>query len=328
MESAPTQDQGIFIDETAFPLDDSGEIAENELLLEEDDENDITKDLDFSRTSPALFSLATPKRARMVLGLERTIAESSISGCHPISSSTPLPPVAVPSPSSSSGSMCTFKTPLPVSSSTLCRKSAIIETPAPEQPQTPWSICQQSAEQSKQVGDYNRQSIAAAIENLNAMTEEFAEFISKPSMIVVWRAKRTYPTDPVQPRTFNWLAKPGGNGTTNKGSSERRIVVSYLIDGNRSNAQQWILEVRAYLEEGSLEVMQSSPYCLATMVGGRQTLAPLSAEMSHTSPDSQSESCRQSSPYFRPYIGIQMPTTEMGETFGGVAFDNEGMGYL
>uniref|UniRef100_A0A182M1C8 Uncharacterized protein n=1 Tax=Anopheles culicifacies TaxID=139723 RepID=A0A182M1C8_9DIPT len=68
---------------------------------------------------------------------------------------------------------------------------------------------------------------------------------------------------------------------------------------------------------GSLEVMQSSPYCFATMVGGRQTLAPLSAEMSQTSPDSQSESCRHSSPYFRPYSGMHVPLTEMGESCGG-----------
>uniref|UniRef100_A0A182FX09 Uncharacterized protein n=1 Tax=Anopheles albimanus TaxID=7167 RepID=A0A182FX09_ANOAL len=63
----------------------------------------------------------------------------------------------------------------------------------------------------------------------------------------------------------------------------------------------------------SLEEMQSSPYCFATMVGGRQTLAPLRAEMSQMRPDSQSESCRHSSPYFRPYITMHVPLTEKME---------------
>uniref|UniRef100_A0A182NBL2 CDK-activating kinase assembly factor MAT1 n=1 Tax=Anopheles dirus TaxID=7168 RepID=A0A182NBL2_9DIPT len=169
------QDEGIFIDETAFTLDDSGEIAENELRLEEDDDNDITKDLDFSRTSPALFTLATPKRARMASELERTVSESAVSRCHPIGTSTPRVPVEIVS-ASSSGGMCVFKTPLPVASSAVSLCSTIIETPVAEQSQTMWSG-HRSAGQSKQVGGFKRQSIAVAIDDLNEMTKELAEFI-------------------------------------------------------------------------------------------------------------------------------------------------------
>ena len=50
----------------------------------------------------------------------------------------------------------------------------------------------------------------------------------------------------------------------------------------------------------SLDVAQSSAYCLATTIGARQTLAPPTADTSQTKPDSQSASRRQSSPSLRP----------------------------
>lgn len=65
----------------------------------------------------------------------------------------------------------------------------------------------------------------------------------------------------------------------------------------------------------SLDVMQSSAYCLASTIGGRHTLAPLRVEMSQTRPDSQSESRRHSSPYLRPSGNTQWPMTERGGTW-------------
>lgn len=50
----------------------------------------------------------------------------------------------------------------------------------------------------------------------------------------------------------------------------------------------------------SLDVAQSSAYCLAITIGARHTLAPPTADTSHTKPDSQSASRRQSSPNLRP----------------------------
>lgn len=61
----------------------------------------------------------------------------------------------------------------------------------------------------------------------------------------------------------------------------------------------------------SLDVRQSSAYCLATAIGARQTLAPLIADKSQIKPDSQSASRRHSSPNLRPYANKQLPITEM-----------------
>lgn len=59
----------------------------------------------------------------------------------------------------------------------------------------------------------------------------------------------------------------------------------------------------------SLDVKQSSEYCLATAIGARHTLAPLTADTSQIKPDSQSASLRHSSPSFRPYANRQLPIT-------------------
>lgn len=59
----------------------------------------------------------------------------------------------------------------------------------------------------------------------------------------------------------------------------------------------------------SLDVRQSSAYCLAMAIGARQTLAPLTADTSQINPDSQSASLRHSSPSFRPYANKQLPIT-------------------
>lgn len=50
----------------------------------------------------------------------------------------------------------------------------------------------------------------------------------------------------------------------------------------------------------SLDVKQSSAYCLATAIGARHTLAPLTAETSQINPLSQSASLRHNSPNFLP----------------------------
>lgn len=59
----------------------------------------------------------------------------------------------------------------------------------------------------------------------------------------------------------------------------------------------------------SLDVAQSSAYCLAITIGARQTEAPPTADSSQTKPDSQSASRRQSSPNLRPYANKQFPIT-------------------
>lgn len=59
----------------------------------------------------------------------------------------------------------------------------------------------------------------------------------------------------------------------------------------------------------SLDVKQSSEYCLAIAIGARHTLAPLDADTSHINPDSQSASRRHNSPNFRPYANKQFPIT-------------------
>lgn len=63
----------------------------------------------------------------------------------------------------------------------------------------------------------------------------------------------------------------------------------------------------------SLDVVHSSEYCLAMAIGARQTLDPLAADTSHTSPGSQSASSRHSSPSLRPYTKRQFPVTEMNK---------------
>lgn len=50
----------------------------------------------------------------------------------------------------------------------------------------------------------------------------------------------------------------------------------------------------------SLEVSQSSAYCLPITIGTRQTLAPLTGETSQFNPFSQSSSLRHNSPSFAP----------------------------
>nr|XP_040234034.2 uncharacterized protein LOC120956558 [Anopheles coluzzii] len=173
--------EGICIDETAFTLDDSGEIRENELRLTVEDDNDVTKDLDFSRTSPALFSMTSPKRARMMLEIQRSIDRNRSAMTGPVSSSTPFLMPAVEG--SGFGSSLTTTTKSEVSPAAL--RSSVDETPVPQNQQqlcqqegqrTPWSG--RSAEsQSMQAGALKRQSIAGAIDDLNEMTEELIDFI-------------------------------------------------------------------------------------------------------------------------------------------------------
>lgn len=67
----------------------------------------------------------------------------------------------------------------------------------------------------------------------------------------------------------------------------------------------------------SLEVEQSSAYCFARTIGARQTLAPPTADTSHTKPDSQSASRRQSSPSFRPQANKQFPITKRSSSERG-----------
>lgn len=59
----------------------------------------------------------------------------------------------------------------------------------------------------------------------------------------------------------------------------------------------------------SLDVVQSSAYCLASTIGARHTLDPLIADTSQTNPDSQSASRRHNSPNLRPYANKQLPFT-------------------
>ncbi|XP_035904850.1 uncharacterized protein LOC118508977 [Anopheles stephensi] len=159
-------DEGICIDETVFSMDDSGEIGENELRLAEDDDNDTTKDLDFSRPSPTLFSLTSPKRARMMLEIQKSVDRNASA----VSSSTARPSMVTPSTSSS----C-IKTTIPNTSQSVFGCSANETPQQPAQNRTPWSI--RSSVQSKQGGDVKRQSIAGAIDDLNEMTEELIDFI-------------------------------------------------------------------------------------------------------------------------------------------------------
>ncbi|XP_058122422.1 uncharacterized protein LOC131264150 [Anopheles coustani] len=76
MEVSDSTNLGVCVKENFFAIDDSGEIRENELLLEDDEDGDITKDLDFaSKPSPSLFSVtssSTP-RTRLPIGHEQTI---------------------------------------------------------------------------------------------------------------------------------------------------------------------------------------------------------------------------------------------------------------
>ena len=70
----------------------------------------------------------------------------------------------------------------------------------------------------------------------------------------------------------------------------------------------------------SLDVLQSSAYCLATAIGARHTLAPLVADTSQINPDSQSASRRHNSPNFRPYANKQFPITEIIKWFINLSF--------
>ncbi|XP_053663381.1 uncharacterized protein LOC128712516 [Anopheles marshallii] len=162
-------DEGICLDENAFFMDDSGEIRENELLLAEDDDNDVTKDLDFSRTSPALFSLTSPKRARMTLEIQQSVERNgpTMNLVTPESNYT----LRV-TPSSSS-----FVKPSVPETSPSAFRCIVNETPQqPEQHRsTAWSI--RSSSQSKQSGVLKRQTITGAIDDLNEMTEELIDFI-------------------------------------------------------------------------------------------------------------------------------------------------------
>lgn len=80
------------------------------------------------------------------------------------------------------------------------------------------------------------------------------------------------------------------------------VCVHVPLVWNGSVLSWWLkCVIISYLEiSQSLDVPQSSEYCFATVMGARQTLAPLVADMSQISPDSQSASLRQSSPSFRP----------------------------
>ncbi|XP_052899455.1 uncharacterized protein LOC128305869 [Anopheles moucheti] len=168
MEHAKS-DEGICLDETAFFLDDSGEIRENELLLAEDDDNDVTKDLDVSRTSPALFSLTSPKRARMMLEIQQSVERNgpTVNLVTPESSYT----LRV-TPSSSS-----FVKPSVPETSPSASRCIVNKTPQQQvqNQSTPLSI--RSSGQSKQSEDVKRQTITGAINDLNEMTEELIDFI-------------------------------------------------------------------------------------------------------------------------------------------------------
>uniref|UniRef100_A0A182NZG4 CDK-activating kinase assembly factor MAT1 n=1 Tax=Anopheles epiroticus TaxID=199890 RepID=A0A182NZG4_9DIPT len=173
--------EGICIDDTVFTLDDSGEIQENELRLTEDDDNNTTKDLDFSRTSPGLWSLNTPsKRARMMQEMQKSAERNGlVSVIVPVSCSTPFNlPVADRSELSSLST-----TPSGVSPAIF--QCDVEETPIQQQQplweqkqgqRTPWSS-RSFASESKQAGNMKRQSITGAIDDLNEMTEELIDFI-------------------------------------------------------------------------------------------------------------------------------------------------------
>ncbi|KFB49086.1 hypothetical protein ZHAS_00017183 [Anopheles sinensis] len=65
MEVSDSTNLGVCVNENFFAIDDSGEIRENELLLEDDEDGDITKDLDFaSKPSPSLFSVTSSSTPR------------------------------------------------------------------------------------------------------------------------------------------------------------------------------------------------------------------------------------------------------------------------
>ncbi|XP_050078416.1 uncharacterized protein LOC126565294 [Anopheles maculipalpis] len=158
-------DEGICIDETVFSMDDSCEIGENELRLAEEDDNDLTKDLDFSRPSPTLFSITSPKRARMMLEIQNSVERNAS-----VSSSTACTLMVTPLASSSS-----IQTNIPSTSQSVFRCTSAETPKQTEQNPIPWSI--RSSVQSKQGGEVKRQSIAGAIDDLNEMTEELIDFI-------------------------------------------------------------------------------------------------------------------------------------------------------
>uniref|UniRef100_A0A182M7E2 Uncharacterized protein n=1 Tax=Anopheles culicifacies TaxID=139723 RepID=A0A182M7E2_9DIPT len=160
--------EGIYFDEAALLLDDSGEIGENELRLADEDDNDFTKDLDLSRPSPALFSLTSPKRARMMLEMQTSVDRNGSAGINSASSSTGRGALETPVNSNF------VKPSVPETSQSLFR-CVVNETPQPHEQQTPWSI--RSSSQSKQAGEMKRQSITGAIDDLNEMTEELIDFI-------------------------------------------------------------------------------------------------------------------------------------------------------
>uniref|UniRef100_A0A182WGD7 CDK-activating kinase assembly factor MAT1 n=1 Tax=Anopheles minimus TaxID=112268 RepID=A0A182WGD7_9DIPT len=157
-------DEGICINEADFFLDDSGEIRENELRLADEDDNDFTKDLDLSRTSPAMFSLTSPKRARMMLEIQRSVDRNGTAGTGSVSSSTARESQVTPL------RFGFVKPPVPESS-----RCVAYETPSQHEQRTPCSI--RSLSQSKQAGDTKRQSITGAIDDLNEMTDELIDFI-------------------------------------------------------------------------------------------------------------------------------------------------------
>uniref|UniRef100_A0A182RHC3 CDK-activating kinase assembly factor MAT1 n=1 Tax=Anopheles funestus TaxID=62324 RepID=A0A182RHC3_ANOFN len=175
MECA-SPDEGMCIDEATFLLDDSGEIRENELLLAEEDDNDATKDLDFGGPSPALFSLTSPKRARMMLEIQKSVerngttANLTTPGSSSILSGHHLQDKLV-TPSRTS-----FVKPSVPDASQSVFRCIVNETPQQqEQRTTPWAI--RSSAQSKQAGELKRQTISGAIDDLNEMTEELIDFI-------------------------------------------------------------------------------------------------------------------------------------------------------
>ncbi|XP_050100956.1 uncharacterized protein LOC126581393 [Anopheles aquasalis] len=148
--------------------DDSGEVRENELLLEEDDENDVTKDLNFSRMSPSLFPVSPKKPCPTGDDGVNVTATPLPSPSRPDLLAEKLGANSVPSavsefynrasPEPSAGDISTWATSFEMTTPAIAKGPGCCTAPGQD--------CRT-----------HRQTIAFAIQELNAMTDEMLQFI-------------------------------------------------------------------------------------------------------------------------------------------------------
>ncbi|XP_058056666.1 uncharacterized protein LOC131208040 [Anopheles bellator] len=143
-------------------IDDSDEIRENELMLEEEDDIELTKELDFGQTSPPLFG-DSPMKTFLVEGKSAT----GVSNAPPTLCATTEVATAQLS------IVGDFYAPSLLEAS----QSVSQWISAGFSPKTAGEASEPAAKCSERDCQAQRQSIACAIEELTTMTSEMQQFI-------------------------------------------------------------------------------------------------------------------------------------------------------